>query len=40
MARSLWIDAKEAAEKPKWFARINELLDERLRLMALRDSKQ
>lgn len=38
MVRSIWLDAKDAAEKTKWRVRIDELLDERLRLMKCRDA--
>ena len=37
MVRSLWLDAN-AAEKTKWRVRLDELLDERLRLMKCRDA--
>lgn len=36
MLRRQWIEAAPA-DKPKWLARIDAALDERLRLMALRD---
>lgn len=38
MVRSLWLDANDAAEKTKWRVRLDELLDERLRLMKCRDA--
>ena len=33
MVRSLWMDAKAPDEKNKWRVRLDELLDERSRLM-------
>lgn len=36
MIRKGWMDAKPA-EKPKWMDQIDSMLDERLRLMSLRD---
>jgi hypothetical protein len=36
MLRKQWIEAK-IADKPGWMERINSALDERLRLMELRD---
>lgn len=38
MVRSLWMDATTVTEKARWMTRLNELLDERLRLMAERDA--
>ena len=39
LARSSWMDARSNDDKNKWYKRINELLEERLRLMRLRDAK-
>jgi hypothetical protein len=36
--RTLWMDGKTPEEKNKWRVRLDELLDERLRLMACRDA--
>lgn len=38
LVRAYWIDAKDAPEKNKWRVRIDELLDERIRLMRSRDA--
>ena len=38
MVRALWMESKTPDEKSKWRGRIDELLDERLRLMKSRDS--
>lgn len=38
LLRSQWMDAKPP-EKTKYMDRINSALDERLRLMSIRDSK-
>ena len=40
MVRSLWMDAKTPDEKNKWRVRLDELLDERSRLMKARDAAQ
>jgi hypothetical protein len=40
MVRSLWMDAKASDEKNKWRVRLDELLDERSRLMKARDAAQ
>lgn len=37
LVRSYWISGRDEFEKGKWMKRINELLDERLKLMNLRD---
>lgn len=36
MLRQGWLDAV-AADKPKWMAKLDSMLDERFRLMKLRD---
>lgn len=39
--RQLWIEAKEQSpDKNKWRVRIDELLDERMRLMRARDAAE
>jgi hypothetical protein len=38
MTRTFWMDARTNEDKAKWYKRINELLDERFRLMGLRDA--
>lgn len=38
MVRALWLESKTPDEKAKWRVRIDELLDERLRLMKSRDA--
>lgn len=38
MSRSLWMAAKDSAERNKWRIRLDELLDERRRLMKCRDA--
>ena len=38
MVRALWMESKTPEEKGKWRGRIDELLDERLRLMNSRDA--
>lgn len=40
MVRTLWMEAKPADEKAKWRVRLDELLDERSRLMKARDAAQ
>jgi len=37
LVRVYWLDGRDEFEKSKWMKRINELLDERLKLMKLRD---
>lgn len=37
-ARAFWLDSTSHYERSKWRVRLDELLDERLRLMALRDN--
>lgn len=37
MARGCWIDARSTDDKRKWYKRLDELLEERSRLMKLRD---
>ena len=37
MLRERWMESK-LADKSKWMDRINSMLDERLRLMSLRDN--
>lgn len=37
--RKEWLDCKTLAEKEKWMKKINGSLDERYRLMVLRDSQ-
>lgn len=39
MIRTYWMDARDNSEKKKWRIRLDELLDERFRLMQARDSK-
>jgi len=39
MARTCWIDARSTDDKKKWYKRLDELLEERMRLMNLRDGK-
>ncbi len=36
--RSLWMNARSSTEKEKWRSRIDQALDERLRLMRIRDA--
>lgn len=36
--RTLWMEAKTSEEKTKWRVRLDELLDERLRMMKARDA--
>lgn len=36
--RGLWIDATTLAERERWRTRLDQLLDERLRLMRCRDA--
>jgi hypothetical protein len=38
MARGCWMDARSNEDKTKWYKRLNELLEERSRLMKLRDA--
>lgn len=38
MVRALWMESKTPDERGKWRGRIDELLDERLRLMKSRDA--
>ena len=38
LLRELWLDAKDDATKTKMRGRIDDALDERLRLMRLRDA--
>ena len=38
MVRALWLESKTPDEKAKWRGRIDDLLDERLRLMKSRDA--
>ena len=38
LVRSLWLEATTPAEQNKWRVRLDELLDARLKLMALRDA--
>lgn len=40
IVRSLWMDAKAPDEKNKCRVRLDELLDERIRLMKLRDHEE
>jgi hypothetical protein len=40
MVRSLWLDAKATDEKNKWRVRLDEMLEERYRLMEARDAAQ
>ncbi len=40
MIRSYWMEGRDAGEKSKHMTRINELLDQRLALMAKRDGVQ
>ena len=40
LARSSWMDARSTDDTRKWHKRIDELLEERMRLMRLRDEKQ
>lgn len=37
--RKFWLEAKTPEDISKWYVRINESLDERLRLMKRRDAK-
>ena len=39
MSRTCWMDARANDEKSKWRKRLDELLEERFRLMGLRDQK-
>ena len=36
--RTMWMEAKTLEEKAKWHVRLDELLDERMRLMKARDA--
>jgi hypothetical protein len=36
--RPLWLNATRPEEKVKWMAKINELLDNRLKLMSAKDA--
>ena len=36
--RTVWMEAKTPEEKAKWHVRLDELLDERMRLMKARDA--
>jgi hypothetical protein len=38
MTRTFWMDARTNEDKKKWHKRIDELLEERMRLMNLRDA--
>jgi hypothetical protein len=38
MTRTFWLDARTSEDKKKWYKRIDELLEERMRLMNLRDA--
>jgi len=38
MTRTFWIDARTNEDKAKWYKRVDELLEERMRLMNLRDA--
>ncbi len=40
MVRTYWMEARDDGEKRKNLTRLNELLDERLRLMSARDAAQ
>ncbi len=40
MVRTYWMEARDDGEKRKTLNRLNELLDERLRLMSARDAAQ
>jgi len=39
MVRAFWQDGRDTGEKTKWRKRLDELLDERLKLMNLRDKE-
>ena len=39
MTRTFWMDARSNDDKKKWYKRLDELLEERLRLMKLRDAE-
>ena len=38
MVRALWMESKTPDERGKWRGRIDDLLDERMRLMKSRDA--
>jgi len=40
MLRGLWLDAENSVEADKWYMKINKALEERSRLMLLRDKKR
>jgi hypothetical protein len=39
MVRAFWIEGRDQFEKVKWRKRLDELLDERLKLMNFRDQE-
>lgn len=39
MTRAFWMEARSNDDVRKWYKRIDELLEERMRLMNLRDAK-
>lgn len=38
MARTCWMEARSTDDTKKWYKRIDELLEERMRLMKARDA--
>lgn len=40
MLRGLWLDADSTEEAHEWYIKINKTLEERIRLMKLRDEKK